>query len=207
MAAMQPDRVSLLTEADNKALRSASVSFLNACSKTEQKKNNTYIVLDFETTGIDMYSNEIIEYAAVKVTGNELGDSIQSLCKPYYPIPYAATQVNGITNRMVSGEAYFTEHLDTLLDFIGDGIVVAHNASFDVGFLNKYCAMMKRPLITQCACTMRMARWVLYGKLGSYRLAAVASHLGVGAAGYHRAMEDAVTAARVLLELAKLKKE
>lgn len=198
-------RKPILTPENIQMMWGNSVSYINICSKSERKKRNAYVVIDFETTGLDMYTNEIIEYAAVKVENGNIGDRIQSLCKPYYPIPTVATRINGITNQMVSDKPYFVDRLEYLLDFIDGNIIVAHNASFDIGFLNKYCTIMNKPLVTKCSCTMRMARSILAGTIDSFRLISVANYLGVQNNEYHRALGDTLTTAKVLVELIRMR--
>jgi DNA polymerase III epsilon subunit family exonuclease len=185
-------------------VRDVTQQYINACSNSERRSNNIYTVIDFETTGIDVHSSEVIEYAAVRVIGNELCDSISSLCKPRYAIPAGATRVNGITDKMVCGKSHFTEHLDSLLEYVGDSIVVAHNAAFDIGFLNKYCMMLNKPLVSRYSCTMRMARSAIHEDIANYRLQTVAGYFRINNNEYHRALGDAMTAAGIMIELINL---
>ncbi|MDR0382008.1 MAG: 3'-5' exonuclease [Oscillospiraceae bacterium] len=163
-----------------------------------------YCVIDFETTGLDPAVSEVIEYAAVRVCDGEIGLHLASLCRPEAPIPYEATRVHGITDRMVRFAEPFLAHLPGLVDFIGSDTVVAHNVPFDMGFLSRYCARAKIECRPRTLCTLRMARR-LFPMLPSRALTEVARHLGVtGGGAAHRALGDAMVTARVLLKMLAL---
>jgi DNA polymerase III epsilon subunit family exonuclease len=164
-----------------------------------------YCVIDFETTGLSHQKDDIIEYAAVKVEddgagGLTIGESLTELCAPKQTyISARITQINGITPEMVAGELPFEERLREFLDFIGNDTVVAHNIPFDMGFLRRYCggAGLKPPPKT--ICTLQLSRRIC--RLKSHKLESVAKALGVDDTSCHRALEDAKTTARVLMEL------
>ena len=164
-----------------------------------------YCVIDFETTGLSPYESDIIEYAAVRVEDDgegdlTIGEVFTDLCSPKKSfISQKITQITGITARMVMGKTPFEEHLRNLLDFIGTDTVVAHNVPFDMGFLRRYCGDAGLPVPSKTLCTVQLSRKLC--RLKSYRLEAVAQALGVSGEGYHRALADAVTTARVLMEL------
>ncbi len=160
-----------------------------------------YCVIDFETTGLSPQNDEVVEFAAVQVHNGEVGLHLASLCRPSKPIPYAATQIHGITNEMVWDKPSFSALLPLLLDFIGEDTVVAHNAPFDMGFLNRYCADAGIPFAPTVFCTLRAARG-LFPFLPSRSLVFVAQHLGIeNEDSYHRALGDAMTTARVLIKM------
>jgi DNA polymerase III epsilon subunit family exonuclease len=166
-----------------------------------------YCVIDFETTGLDPAAGEVIEYAAVQVHDGEIGLHLAALCRPESPIPYEATRVHGITDRMVRFAEPFSEHLPGLVDFIGSDTVVAHNVPFDMGFLSWYCARAEIECKPRTLCTLQMARR-LFPKLPSRALTDLARHLGVtGGGAAHRALGDAMVTARVLLKMLALSPE
>lgn len=99
-----------------------------------------YTVIDLETTGISIYSCEIIELAAVKVRGSKIIDEFRTLVKPRRRISSMITDITGITNEMVSDAPYIEEVLGDYLEFIGDDIILGHNiASFDRNIIKIYC--------------------------------------------------------------------
>lgn len=101
--------------------------------------NGKYTVLDFETTGLSPYTDRIVEIGACKVSDGQILMTYHQYVDPEMPISPDASAVNHITNAMVSGKPKIYELLPSLLSFIGDDIVVAHNASFDMQFLAHSC--------------------------------------------------------------------
>jgi DNA polymerase III epsilon subunit family exonuclease len=163
-----------------------------------------YCVIDFETTGLDANKCDVIEYAAVRVEedgegGLAISEIIDDLCAPKKSyISQKITQITGITPDMVAGKPPFEECLQSLLDFIGDDTIVAHNIGFDMGFLRRYCNEAGLPVPVKTQCTIRLARGCCPPP---YRLEAVAKALSVDDGGYHRARADAYTTARVFIAL------
>lgn len=160
----------------------------------------SYTVIDFETTGLDSSFCEVIEFGAVQVHDGEIGLHLASLCCPKGSISSTIKGITGITNEMVRGYPPFEEFVHTFVDFIGDDTVVAHNASFDMGFLHSYCRRLKIGFHPKTLCTVQLARRKLRG-LNNYKLQTVAEYLGVSDGGYHRALGDAMTTARILTKL------
>lgn len=108
--------------------------------RTERGKSilaalNDYVALDLETTGLDPRFDDIIECAAIKVSNGEVVDRYESLVNPGYEIDGFITNLTGITNEMLSTARSIVDVLPEFLDFIGDSVVVAHNANFDINFL------------------------------------------------------------------------
>lgn len=180
------------------------VKYANLFTKTAMKKYNSFVVVDFETTGLAPRLDEVIEYAAVRVENNAVVEHISSLCKPLNEIPRSATLINGINNDMVRNSPYFTECLNDLLSFVGTSAIVAHNASFDIGFLNIYCMIMKKPLICEAIDTCNMARRSI-PELKNYKLATIAKHLKITETNYHRALGDALVTAEILIKLLSIR--
>ena len=167
-----------------------------------------YCVIDFETTGLSPHQSDIIEYAAVRVEddgagGLAIGEVFTELCAPKQTyISHIITKITGITPDMTAGELTFEERLREFLDFIGDDTVVAHNIPFDMGFLRRYCKEAGIQPPAKTLCTLQLSR--RHCRLKSHKLEEVAKALSVEGSGYHRALADAVTTARVLIELKKM---
>ena len=126
------------------------------------------------------------------------------MVNPNRPIPYAATQVNGITDRMVADAPALKDALESFLAFIGDEVLVGHNIhSFDMKFLN--CAMQEfyqRDLGNDYIDTLYMARrWVK--ELARHRLIDLAAHFHLSTQGAHRALNDCVMNQKCYEEMGK----
>lgn len=158
-----------------------------------------YTVVDIETTGFDPMFDAIIEVAGIKYRDkNEVG-RFQALVKPSYNgIPDYITELTGITNEMVADAPGIEEVLPRFLEFIGEDVVVGHNAHFDVNFIYDYSGYLElKPFSNDFVDTLRLSRR-LYPELKSHKLSALAEHLGVEPDGEHRAFEDCVTTEKCL---------
>jgi DNA polymerase-3 subunit epsilon len=107
------------------------------------------VLFDTETTGLDpMAGDRVIEIAALELE-NDLptGRHFHALVHPQRSIPEEATRVHGFTLEMLEGKPLFAEIADDLLEFLGDGRLVAHNAPFDFGFLNAEFSRFGQPML------------------------------------------------------------
>lgn len=164
-------------------------------SKKPGKKLNLYVpdyvVFDLETTGVSCSLDDVVEISAVKVTGGQAVDEFSTLVNPGRPIPYYASEVNGITDDMVKGSPYFKEALSGFLKFAGDAVLVGHNIhTFDMKFL--YRDAMKfwgETVGNDYIDTLQVARTYL-PQLTHYKLVDLADYYGISAAGAHRALND-----------------
>ena len=96
-----------------------------------------YVVFDIETTGLDPYKDRIIEIGAIKLKGKEIIDEFSVFVNPEIDIPEEITRLTNITNDMVKDAEKVEEILPKFLEFCKNTTVVAHNAKFDVGFINQ----------------------------------------------------------------------
>ncbi len=160
-----------------------------------------FIVVDTETTGTSSRSDRLIEIAGVRVQGGEITDEFSTLINPGVIIPSRITRLTRITNGMVYGKPAASEVLPVFLSFLDEGVLVAHNASFDIGFINAELTRAgQSPLDHTSLCTLRLARRTLKG-LRSKGLTALAAFYGIPIRGRHRALGDALATAQVLLRL------
>ena len=119
----------------------------------------TFCVIDFETTGGSAEHDRITEIGAAKYRGGECIGTFQTLVNPGCGIPPFITILTGITEAMVMPAPHIEALLGTLRDFIGDSVIVAHNARFDVGFLNAAMIRDDRdPLSNKVIDTVPLAR-------------------------------------------------
>lgn len=99
--------------------------------------NATYVCLDFETTGLSSRYDKIIEFGAVKFKDGMVVDMMDLFIDPEMELSDFTTELTGITQEMVEGKTKIKEALQIMKDFLSDAILVTHNASFDIGFLNE----------------------------------------------------------------------
>lgn len=153
----------------------------------------TFVVLDLETTGGSPATDRITEVGAVKVRGGEITGTFQTLVNPEIPIPPMITALTGISDAMVAGHEPIEVVLPCLLEFLGDAVLVAHNAPFDTRFLQAALAEHGYPRLTnQVVCTARLARTVLpRDEVPNVKLATLARLLRAGTQPCHRAFTDA----------------
>lgn len=116
----------------------------------------TYVILDIETTGVYIEAwDEVVEVAAIKVSFDGPNLIFHEYLKPHKKVPRKVEQLTGIKNEFLNDKPTKNTILPKLREFIGDSIVVAHNASFDVTFLNFWFLTYNLPLITRRICTMK----------------------------------------------------
>jgi DNA polymerase-3 subunit epsilon len=158
----------------------------------------TFVVTDTETTGTTAETNRVIEIGAVKVENGTVVDRFQRLVNPQRSIPGRITKLTGITTGMVFDAPTIDEVLPAYLDFLGEGILTAHNLSFDKGFLDAELKRVGRdPLSNETLCTVRLARRLLPG-LDSKGLSRLVQFYDVDVDGRHRALGDAEATAEIL---------
>lgn len=180
-----------------------------ATAVQRRMKAKNFVALDFETTGLShRRGDRVIEVAAIRCSGSRIVDRYVTFVDPGVSVPGMVTALTGITNSMLRGAPSPCEVVPKLAQFVGDDILVAHNASFDHGFLLAECSIQKlRWQPYGVACTMKLARRLL-GGLDSYRLQSVADHLGVRFdSRAHRAEADALVVAKIVPKLQKVLEE
>ena len=163
-----------------------------------------YVVYDLETTGTSCKRDKIVEIAAIKVIGGKATEEFSSLVNPECPIPYGASQVNGITDEMVAGEPVLRDVLPRFLEFVGDLPLVGHNIiSFDMKFIYRECReVFKKIPDNDLVDTLPLARLCL-PELAHHRLTDLAEHYHLSTVGAHRALKDCQMTMQVYEELGK----
>jgi len=159
-----------------------------------------FAVLDLETTGGSPATDRITEVGVVRVCGGEVTGTFHTLVNPRMPIPPMITALTGISNAMVANEEPIEVVLPCLLEFLGDAVLVAHNASFDMRFLQAALQAHAYPrLESRVVCTARLARVLLpRDEVPSVKLATLARYLRAGTQPCHRAFTDAKATVDVL---------
>lgn len=157
----------------------------------------TFIAFDTETTGLSSTNDRIIEIGAVKFDKNGIIDKFETLINPQKPIPAECTEINHITDEMVKDAPLSKDAMVSFSDFIKDSILIAHNANFDLNFVNEEFARAKLPELKNKALdTLNFVRWA-YPLLGKYNLQLMARLMNINVEDAHRAYDDA----RVCMEV------
>ncbi|MCL5941989.1 MAG: exonuclease domain-containing protein [Actinobacteria bacterium] len=160
-----------------------------------------FVVVDLETTGTRPGDGKITEIGAVRIEGLREVAHFETLVNPLRSIPPKVVEITGITPRMVRGAPRIEEVMPHFLDFLRNAVIVAHNAPFDLSFLNYELARLKgRRLGDGAIDTVSLARHMAPG-LPNYRLGTVAEALGSPVAPVHRALADARATAHIFLTL------
>jgi len=165
--------------------------------------SETYVVFDIETTGLSINHNKIIEIAGVKLRdGKEIG-RYSSFVNPHERIPYHITQLTNIHDDMVKDAPELAEVLREFVAFAEDSVLVAHNARFDMGFIQAACRTIGiEPLTNPSLDTLELAR-MLFPSMKNHRLNTLADKFNVSLDNHHRAIDDTVALASILLALLK----
>ncbi|MEQ8664353.1 MAG: exonuclease domain-containing protein [Rhodospirillales bacterium] len=166
----------------------------------------TYVVFDTETTGLKPTAgDEIISIAGVRVVDGEIDEDrpFSRLVDPGMPIPKESIRFHGITDDMVKGEAPVTDVIRDFKDWVGDAVLVAHNAAFDMKFLK----------LKEEASGVRFDNLVLDTLLLSvfadqdsknHSLDAMAERMGIDIEGRHTALGDSIATAKVFVRLLEM---
>lgn len=165
-----------------------------------QTLTGNYVVFDLETTGIGAKSNQIIEIGAVKVEEGKIGETFSVFVNPLRPIPYPIQQLTGIDDSMVSNAKMIQEVLPEFIQFCEGCVMVAHNASFDMGFIEQKAKEQGIETDYTVIDTVAVAR-ALLPDLKRYKLDTVAKRLGVSLENHHRAVDDATATAEIFVRM------
>ncbi|ANZ63504.1 PolC-type DNA polymerase III [Secundilactobacillus paracollinoides] len=160
-------------------------------SDHRELKGATYVVFDVETTGLSAIYDKVIELSAVKMQGKEVIDQFEEFIDPGFHLSDFTTDLTSITDDMVHGSKSEKEVFELFREFYGDAIIVGHNVTFDIGFMNAGYARYDMPPVTNPIIdTLTLARF-LYPNLKGYRLNTLAKKFHVVLEHHHRAVDDA----------------
>ncbi len=171
-----------------------------------QKLDDNYVVFDLETTGFSSIQNKIIEIGAVKVENGQITERFSTFVNPQVPIPFEIEQLTGIKDEMVMDSETIEVILPKFLKFCDGCVMVAHNAAFDIGFVEANCKRLEIACDFTVIDTVALAR-VLLPSLNRYKLDTVAKALGVSLENHHRAVDDAGCTAEIFVKFLKMLKE
>jgi DNA polymerase III epsilon subunit family exonuclease len=190
------------------AWRGASVGLAAPPGADLALESATYVVVDLETTGLRPGSAGICEIGAVRVRGLELAETFETLVNPRQPLPAPVAALTGIEPRDLRGAPPPEVAVRRFLEFAGDAVLVAHNARFDIGFLDVEVERLTgRRLAGPVVDTVWLARRLLAGRISRVGLASLAYFFGTAVQPCHRALADAQATAEILVALAGLAQE
>ncbi len=177
-----------------------------AVNEKGQSLSDTYVVFDLETTGFSSVKDKIIEIGAVKVVDGRITERFSTFVNPRRPIPFEITQLTGISDQMVLDAPDIESVLPDFLKFVGDAVLVAHNAGFDVGFVEQNCRYQDIMPDFTSVDTVAMAR-ILLPTLSKFKLNIVANALHISLENHHRAVDDAGATAEIFVKFIEMLRE
>ena len=180
----------------------SSVSF----SRNQPLEDTTFCVLDLETTGFSFRTEKITEVGIMKVRNGEVIDEFECFVNPEKPIPQQVVEVTHITDEMVKDAETIDVVMPKILEFVGDSVLVAHNADFDIGFLKYNASELGLTLENTYLDTLKLAK-ELFPDYKKYKLGIIAENLGIKVDVAHRALDDVDTTVKVLNVMFDMLKE
>ncbi len=168
-----------------------------------QSLNDTFVVFDIETTGFSPVTNRIIEIGAVKVQNGQIVGRFSTFVNPEVPIPFEIEKLTSINDSMVMNAETIEMVLPKFLEFVGDAVLVAHNANFDVSFIRENAQRQQIPVNFTYVDTVGIARMLLTGQ-AKYTLDAVAKTLKISLENHHRAVDDAECTAEIFAKFIEM---
>jgi len=164
-------------------------------------ESGNFSLIDLETTGLNPQENEIIEIGSMKISSGELKGVFNKLVRPKGPLSEEITRITGITREMLEGCPEIGAVLPELLDFIGNDALIAHNAEFDMAFLQEGVSRhLNRKLDNRVVCTLSLARAVL-PNLDNHKLHTIARYFKIEISARHRAIGDVEATYQIWLKL------
>lgn len=159
-----------------------------------------FIVFDIETTGFSSQNDRIIEIGAVKVKDGKILERYDRFVDPEMPIPAKITELTGISDDMVKGAGNIEEVLPDFLKFIGNRLLIAHNANFDTSFIRRAAERQKLSFTNPYLDTVAMSHYV-NADLAHHKLDSLAKYFGLGDFNHHRACDDAEMLALIFFKM------
>lgn len=186
----------------------ASVALANDPAGTTALEAATFVVVDLETTGLSARTAEICEIGAVRVRGLAPVATFETYVRPRGVLPPAVSALTGIRAHDLRRAPRVEEAVPRFVEFAGDCVLVAHNARFDMAFLDREVERQQgRRLAAPVLDTVPLARALLRDRAGRSSLASLSHFFGTSVEPCHRALPDAQATAEILVELVALAQE
>ncbi|MBQ5800297.1 MAG: PolC-type DNA polymerase III, partial [Clostridia bacterium] len=164
------------------------------------------VVFDIETTGLSTVNCKITEIGAVKIKSGEVIDRFNTFVNPEVPIPEEIAELTHITDDMVKDAPKIKEALVAFYDFVGDSMLIAHNANFDTGFIRVFSEQCGLEFKNSYLDTVSLSRY-LNPTLKKHKLDSLVEHYKLGSFNHHRACDDAEMLASIFFCMMKQLKE
>jgi DNA polymerase-3 subunit alpha (Gram-positive type) len=178
-----------------------TVEFIPLDFGSRELHETDFVVFDLETTGAKAPPCRVTEIGAFRVSGGRIVDEYQTLINPRMPIPAFIAELTGISDEMVKSAPEFGEIAEEFLEFVGDAVLVAHNAPFDIRFINHEIGRVFEgySLGNPHLCTVQLSRKLL-PDIDNHRLHTVADYYSIVIENRHRAGDDALATAKVFVK-------
>ncbi len=175
-------------------------------NKGQQIEGSTFVVFDIETTGFSPKNNKIIEIGAVKMKNGEILDRFSEFIDPKEPIPFHITRLTSITDDMVIGCPTRDVIVPKFVEFCEGCILVGHNVSFDISFINENCKQLGIDVDYTTVDTMGLSR-AFFPTHAKHNLDALCKTLNVVNEHHHRAVDDAECTAKIFIKFLDMLKQ
>ncbi len=172
-----------------------------------QSLNSEFVIFDLETTGLHNNTNTIIEIGAVKIKNGEVIDEFNELINPKCKLDEKIIELTKITDDMLLDKDVLNNVLPKFIKFIEGTVLVAHNAMFDVGFLNRWTKELLDIDIENTIIDTVPLCQMLFKDLKNHKLNTITTHLGIPLTNHHRAVDDAMATSKVFLKCVELLKD
>jgi DNA polymerase-3 subunit epsilon len=190
------------------AWRGGRVSLASEPGEEVPLESARFVVVDLETTGLRPGQSRICEIGAVRVDGLVPAGTFETLVDPGEPLPRLVASLTGIADADLAEAPGPAEAVRRFLAFAGDSVLVAHNARFDLAFLDREVERLTgRRVAAPVVDTVGLARRLLAGRVSRASLASLAHFFGTSVRPCHRALPDAQATAEVLIALLGLAQE
>ncbi len=168
--------------------------------------NGKFVVFDLETTGLSKETEKITEIGAVKVENGKITERFSTFVNPQKPIPQKIVELTSITDEMVANAPKIEEILPKFFEFCKGCVLVAHNASFDTGFIKNEAQNLGLNYNFTHLDTLMLAR-CMCPELGNHKLGTLTKHFKVVLENHHRAVDDAKATADIFVKMLENLKE
>ena len=159
-----------------------------------------FTAFDTETTGLKPIDSTIIEIGAVRFDRNGIISTWENLFNPGFSLPPQITQITHITDEMLSDKPDLKSKINDFINFLGDSVIVAHNAQFDIDFLNSECAKVGIKRTNNSFIDTLGFSKTVFPDLQSHKQEFLADYFGIDKGSAHRALDDAKTCMELFIK-------